>query len=231
MFRQLPPITQKLLWANILVFLFEYVGNTVYGPYWLQAWFGLHNIAFSAFHGAGSFHIWQPFTYMFLHSGFSHMFWNMFALLMFGPAIEEEWGEKKYLTYYLVCGVGAAVVQQLMWFVFRGAYPAVTIGASGAIFGILLAMGWLFPDGRIYLYFIIPMRTRTFVLLYALFELFFGIAGVADGVAHFAHLGGMLFGALLIYYWNHGGDRFRFTHKKEDDDDRFSNYHYQSPIR
>lgn len=146
------------------------------------------------------FHIWQPLTYMFMHANFRHLLCNMLAVWMLGAELERAWGAKRYLTYYLFCGVGAALVQQLVWL---GTGPGITVGASGAVFGILLAFGWLFPEVRMFLLFLpIPIRARTFVFIYALFELTSGIASVSgDNVAHFAHLGGLLFGGLMICWW------------------------------
>ena len=137
---------------------------------------------------------------------------------------------KKFLIYYLVSGVGAALVQELVWYFTIGSAPGVTIGASGAVFGILFAFGWLFPEVRMFLLFIpIPIPSRIFVALYALFELFAGIYGAAgDNVAHFAHLGGMLFGWLLLLYWMkkpqwHLG-------KKQEKERPFATFHYQAPV-
>lgn len=203
--------------------------------------------------GPFSFHVWQPFTYMFLHANFMHLFCNMFAVLMFAPAIEERWGGQKFLFYYLVCGVGAALIQELVWMM--AGHGGWTIGASGAVFGVLLAFGWLFPEIKMFLLFIpIPIPSRFFVGLYAIFELLAGISDKAsDNVAHFAHLGGMLFGALLIWYWRRTGrdgydgedlgsylkqrfhawrDRIRKLIRFEKNEQKqYSSYHYQAPIR
>lgn len=250
----LPKITKNIIVLNLVVLVVEYLGGLVtHNSMWLNQWFGLWNLGASAFCGKYSFHLWQPFTYMFLHSGFWHLFCNMFAVLMFGPAIERQWGSRKYLIFYLVCGVGAALVQELVWMYTNGTYPGVTVGASGAVFGILLAFGWLFPEVKMFLLFIpIPIPSRIFVGLYALLELFQGVSHSAgDNVAHFAHLGGMLFGALLILYWKKKGTLFyddatyrpslwskikhwfadrKQSHERHSDTD-FSGYHYQAPIR
>ena len=182
------------------------------------------------------FHWWQPLTYMFMHSGFSHLFFNMFAVLMFGPVLEREWGEKKFIFYYLVCGLGAALVQQLVWSMLSTDL-AVTIGASGAVFGILLAFGWLFPDVPMFIIFVpIPIRARIFVIIYAVIELFAGIANFSgDNVAHFAHLGGMLFGLVLLLWWKYGPkwDLSRLFKRKgvENDKDKdYSDYHYHRSL-
>lgn len=198
------------------------------------------NWSFSSFANSyGSFHLWQPVTYMFMHANFGHLFCNMFAVLMFGPALEREWGERRYLVYYFVCGIGAAIVQELVWMTFLPGQLAATIGASGAVFGILLAFGWLFPDTPLYLLFIpVPIRARIFVIVYAVIELFAGLASFSgDNVAHFAHLGGMLFGLLLILWWQNGWDKWfrrdrihRVSDEREKGERDFSNYHYHSSV-
>ena len=224
--RNLPKVTKNILLINFIVYFLDAMLQRYHGLY-LTQWLGLWNF------GIGAFRIWQPFTYMFMHANFSHIFCNMFAVLMFGPALEEMWGERKFTLYYLVCGLGAALVQLAVWSIFTPAQVAVTVGASGAVFGILLAFGWLFPDVRMFLLFIpIPIRARVFVIGYAVIELFAGIAGI-DNVAHFAHLGGMLFGCLLILWWKNS-DKWHFPHlgsnhdtKREQD---YGGYHYQPPV-
>lgn len=226
--RNLPPITKRLLLINLLVWLFDSLlqQRGVYLTQFLGLW--------SA--GSGMFHFWQPFTYMFMHANFGHLFCNMFAVLMFGPMLEENWGKNKYLLYYTVCGLGAAAVQMLTWYL-TGQQVGVTIGASGAVFGILFAFGWLFPDIPMFILFIpIPIRARTFVFIYAAIELLAGLADFSfDNVAHFAHLGGMLFGWLVILIWRiPWKGKFPRIHRDDEDDKRgkdFSDYHYQEPIR
>ena len=219
----------------------------------LNAICGLH------YFGAESFHWWQPFTYMFLHADLSHIFFNMFAVWMFAPMIEQQWGERRFLVYYLVCGLGAALVQEIVWMLMlenmsatysaetlaHYAYYMNTIGASGAVFGILFAFGWLYPDVPMFIIFIpVPIRARTFVIIYALIELFAGLGSVAgisaDHVAHFAHLGGFLFGWLLVLFWkktnwcepgelwNKIRTKFGGSHRPDSTkDDKFDGYHYQ----
>lgn len=198
----LPPITKNLIIINFICWLADKVLGVTWGVN-LSHIFGL-NYIFSS-----TFHVWQPLTYMFMHAGFDHIFFNMFALLMFGIPLEQRWGSKRFLTYYLVTGIGAGIIQELVWFCMYGAIdaPLVTIGASGAVFGILLAFAWLFPDEKMFLLFVpIPIRSRVFVALYALCELWLGVhTPTGDNVAHFAHLGGMLFGWLLILWWRHRG--------------------------
>ena len=201
-----PPVVANLLIINILVFLAEIllpgrISNALLEFGALSFWKG------------GDFHIWQPLTYMFLHANFGHIFFNMFALWMFGRTLEYELGSKRFLTYYMVCGVGAGVLQLLVgWLEYRYgnvgmmALMVPTVGASGAVFGLLLAFGVMHPNAVIMLLIPpIPMKAKWFVVVYGVIELFFGISGRMDGVAHFAHVGGMLWGFLLLYYWKHKG--------------------------
>lgn len=214
-FSFLPPVVKNLLIINILFYLADLTLS------WrgidLTRWLGLHYIT------ASDFHIWQFLTYMFMHGNFSHLFFNMFALWMFGYALENYWGGKRFLAYYLITGIGAALCQTgvLAWeihsmslvhtpeVVSQHIDQFVTIGASGAVFGILLAFGMCFPNTPIFLYFLIPIKAKWFVLIYGVIELFAGIGGTADGVAHFAHVGGMIFGFFLIRYWKKHGSRIR----------------------
>ncbi len=191
--------------------------------------------------GSPDFEPYQLVTHMFMHANFSHIFFNMFALWMFGSAIENLMGSKRFLTYYLITGFGAAFLHlgvsymeamtlrsellaagytasDLKYFIESGTYRVIsgtsqstllaylskfyipTVGASGAVFGILLAFGMFFPNSYIYLFFAIPVKAKYFVIGYGLLELYFGFT--SDGnIAHFAHLGGMIFGFLLIRYW------------------------------
>jgi len=149
---------------------------------------------------------WQLLTYGFLHGNTTHIFFNMFGLWMFGRDIERFMGSKRFLTYFLVCVVGAGIVQLIVAAVQGGLYP--TVGASGGVFGILLAYGLTFPNRVVVpLFPPIPMRAITFVFIYGALELYLGVSGGAPGVANFAHLGGMLFGFLLIQYWRRGRPR------------------------
>jgi membrane associated rhomboid family serine protease len=144
---------------------------------------------------------WQLVSYAFLHGGVTHLFFNMFALYMFGPDIERLLGARRFFTYYLVCVIGAAVSQLIALHV-EGNPPVPTIGASGGVFGLLLAYGLAFPRRRLMLMFPpIPMPAWLFVTLYGLLELYLGVSGRNSGVAHFAHLGGMVGGFALIIYW------------------------------
>jgi len=188
MFSNLPPITKALAIANGIVFLVQLaIGQQLLAP------FALWPI------GAG-FMPWQLLTYGFMHEGWLHIFFNMLALVMFGAPLEYTWRSKRFLAYYVTCMVGAGLCQLAvgMWM----GSDAPVIGASGAVFGLLLAYGMLFPNQRVMLLIPpIPMRARTLVIVYGLVELVSGFTGFQPGIAHFAHLGGMLFGWLLIRYW------------------------------
>ncbi|HVI57547.1 MAG TPA: rhomboid family intramembrane serine protease [Luteimonas sp.] len=203
MFTNLPPVTKALLIANALVFLLEYVvGERVMSPFMLWP---LQAGGDALSTGVG-FMPWQLLTYGFLHdpSNIAHLLFNMLALLMFGAPLEYTWGNRRFLTYYLVCVAGAGVCQLLVtsWMAGQGAPVGPTLGASGGVFGLLLAYGMLFPNQRVMLLIPpIPMKARTLVIIYGAIELLLGFTGLQPGVAHFAHLGGMLFGWLLINYW------------------------------
>jgi membrane associated rhomboid family serine protease len=192
-FQVMPPAIKAIIIANVIVFLFQ---NSPFGSFLTTVgalWpVGAQNA------GGYAFHLWQPFTYLFLHGSFAHLFFNMFALWMFGAEIENYWGTKNFVTYYFICGVGAALINLMA--TIGNLYP--TIGASGAIFGILLAFGMMFPDRYIYLYFLLPIKTRYFVAGYAVIEFISGLGnrtmGSGSDVAHFAHLGGMIIGFIYI---------------------------------
>ena len=200
MFSRLPPVTQALLIANTALFLLQLMlGQSTFAPFMLWPLGG-----FDPFSPGENFQPWQLLTYGFLHASFGHLLFNMLAVYMFGAPLEYTWGERRYLTYYLVCVVGAGLCQLGVgsWAVASGTDPYPTIGASGGVFGLLLAYGMLFPNHRVMLLFPpIPMKARTLVILYGLLALMLGFTGLQPGVAHFAHLGGMLFGWLLIRYW------------------------------
>jgi membrane associated rhomboid family serine protease len=191
----MPPVTQALLIANVAVFLLE----QVVGGMSLFQWFALWPPT-SGPSAAPGFQIWQLVTYSFLHGGVAHIFFNMFALYMFGSDVERLFGSRFYAAYYFVCVVAAAICHLIVT-AFMGAEPAPTVGASGGVYGLLLAYGLYFPNRQLMLLIPpIPMRARTFVIVYAALELVLGVTGTAAGVAHFAHLGGMLGGWLMIQY-------------------------------
>lgn len=184
----LPPITRTLILANVLVFILDSaVGGSLSG--WLALW-PLGN----------GFMPWQMLTYAFAHGSVQHLLFNMLGVYMFGADLERVWGERRYLTYYLGCAFAAAVTQLLVAS-FAGAYGP-TIGASGAVFGLLLGYARLFPRRMIMpLIPPIPMRAPVFVALYGVLELVLGVTGTQAGVAHFAHLGGLLGGFLMMRFW------------------------------
>lgn len=157
----------------------------------------------------GLFAPWQLISYGFLHGGLMHLFFNMFGLWMFGRVIEEVLGQKRFLLYYMVCVVGAGLTQLATLALLDPLQPIPTVGASGGVFGILLAFGMMFPNARIMLLIPpIPMTAKWLVVGYGALELFFGVTGTRAGVAHFAHLGGMAFGFALIWYWRRQGMRY-----------------------
>jgi membrane associated rhomboid family serine protease len=152
------------------------------------------------------FRPWQLVSYGFLHGNLSHLLLNLFALWMFGSTVERFWGTARFTVYYFVCLIGAAVIQMvaMAYHLQGGGQPFPTLGASGAVFGLLLAFGMMFPNQQILLLFPpMPIKAKWLVMGYGGLELFFGLAGIATNVAHFAHLGGMLFGYLLIRFWRH----------------------------
>ncbi|MBO7529572.1 MAG: rhomboid family intramembrane serine protease [Bacteroidales bacterium] len=215
-FSILPLVVKNLLIINVIFFLATWAAESVWRID-LSQYLGLHYI------GASDFRPYQFVTYMFMHGSFAHLFFNMFALWMFGNSIENVWGPKRFLIFYFVCGIGAGLTQELVQhiqfsdliqnyqYVRMGnrSIPVdeylnmvTTVGASGAVYGILLAFGMMWPNSRIYIYFAIPVKAKWFVIIYGLIELFSGFSSV-DNVAHFAHLGGMIFGLGLILYWRY----------------------------
>lgn len=218
----MPPATRHLLCVNVVVWLISSVLYHFQG-FNVADYLGLHYFEASRFNPV------QLVTSMFLHDNHSiwHIFFNMFSLYMFGRILEQIMGSKRYLIYYMVCGIGAGLVQEAVWAfdlhpivenytgveIGKGIVITtkeflnmnVVVGASGAVFGLLLAFGMLLPNAVISLYFIIPMKAKYFVILFGLLELWFGVSGAVSGVAHFAHLGGLLFGLLLILYWRKKG--------------------------
>jgi membrane associated rhomboid family serine protease len=190
----MPPVTTALIVANVAVFLLQSVAPGIVVP--LALW----PLAASASGVGASFGPWQLLTYAFLHGGLVHLAFNMFALYMFGGAIEQVFGPRRYLIYYLVCVVSAALSQLIVSAMMGGIYP--TVGASGGVFGLLLAYAIYFPHSRVMLLFPpIPMPARVFVVVYAVIELYLGVTGTQAGVAHFAHLGGMIGGFIMLRYW------------------------------
>jgi len=193
----MPPAIKTILMANIAIFLLQIImQNSSLGGL-LTAAGALWPIASNNQDGL-TFQIWQPVTYMFLHGGFGHLFFNMFALWIFGAELENYWGTKQFFIYYFVCGVGAALINLVA--TIGDPYP--TVGASGAIYGVLIAFGMMFPERYIFLYFLFPIKAKYFVAGYAFIEFMSGLGsrtmGSGSNIAHFAHLGGMIIGFLYI---------------------------------
>jgi membrane associated rhomboid family serine protease len=197
----MPPVTTSLIVANVAMFLLFSSTGDLLSP--LALW----PLGAAQYVGIG-FAPWQLVTYAFLHGSMLHLLFNMFALYMFGTAIEQVFGSRRYLIYYAVCVVSAALAQLLVAKLTGGFYP--TVGASGGVFGLLLAYGLYFPNNRVMLLFPpIPLPARVFVLIYAALELVMGVTGAQSGVAHFAHLGGMVGGFIMLRYWRGGGPTWR----------------------
>ena len=214
----IPPVIKNLIIINVVVFLVQWTFENR-GSDWMINFFALHDIRSSFFKPH------QIVTYMFLHGGFMHIFWNMLILWMFGSILENYWGPKRFLTFYIVCGIGAALLHLLVvYWELSPIYDSLnnvpiheqlairadshmninqpTLGASGAIFGCMVAFGLLFPNSLIYIYALIPIKAKWAVLAYVVYELFLGVQNNAgDNVAHWAHLGGGLVGLLLVFYW------------------------------
>jgi len=194
----MPPTTRALILINIGVYLLELLAPNV-----MLGLFALWPL------NSGLFRIWQLITYGFLHDprNVAHIFLNMFALFMFGRGLEMYWGGRRFLIYYLICVLSAAVTQLLVEGASGGTEPV--LGASGGVFGVLLAFAWYFPRQRLIVLPIpIPVPAWLFVTIYAAIELFSGLTRTQQSVAHFAHLGGMLGGALCLLYWQ---ARHRFS--------------------
>lgn len=191
-----PPVVKNLIIANTLIFLATWLlqATIIANSFFALHWFG-----------SPLFHSYQYITYMFLHGGFGHLFFNMFALWMFGRTLEYELGSRRFIIYYLVCGVGAALIQMLVAWL-TGKLNIELIGASGAVMGVLLAFGVMHPNEVLIIFPIpVPVKAKWFVIGYAALELFYGATGRAAGIAHFAHVGGMLWGYLLLLYWKRKG--------------------------
>lgn len=216
-FRVLPVVVKHLLIINVLLFLATFTLNRFHID--LTNLLGLH------FFKASDFRLYQLVTYMFMHGNFEHLFFNMFSLWMFGSTLENIWGSKRFLLFYMVCGLGAGLCQEAVQYIeyttSLANYTTVnmggrvipmsaylnmmnTVGASGAIYGLLLAFGMMFPNEYIYLYFLVPIRTKWFIIGMVVIELVSGFYG-GGNIAHFAHLGGMLFGLIMILHWKKKG--------------------------
>jgi len=201
-FTFMPPVTTALVVANVAIFLLQSLLPGLVIP------FALWPLGSADVDPRVGFAPWQVVTYAFLHGGLLHLAFNMFALYMFGSAIERVFGTRRYLAYYFVCVVSAAIAQLCVAALSGAVYP--TVGASGGVFGLLLAYGLYFPNNRVMLIFPpIPMPARVFVFVYAAIELFLGVTNSQEGVAHFAHLGGMVGGWLMLRYWRGNASRYR----------------------
>ena len=183
----IPPITRALLIANVGIFFIERLLGV-----------GLLD-AFALWPLGDRFLPWQVVTYAFLHGSFEHLFFNMLGLWMFGSEIERVWGQKRFMQFYAASVLSAAAVQLVVTLFAASPYP--TVGASGGLFGLLLAYAVMFPNRTVLLWFVVPMKARTLVILFGGLELLLGVVGTRSGVAHFAHLGGLLGGWLMIRYW------------------------------
>ena len=201
--QKIPPITRYLIIANVAVFFICLLFPTVH--YFLVKEGALYPVFYNEYgslHFNLHFKLWQLVSYMFLHADFSHIFFNMFSLWMFGRIIEQTLGTKRFLAFYFISGIGAGLCQIIMQIFTENSPFAATIGASGACYGILLAFGLLYPNQKIYLLIPpIPIKAKYMVIVSAVIELLLGMSSQGDNVAHFAHLGGMLFGWFLIRYW------------------------------
>ena len=208
----LPPVTRNLIIINVIVFVASLLNQN----------FMIGN--FALFYPTSPyFHWWQVVTHMFMHGGFWHIFFNMYTLAIFGPVLENQWGSKKFLLFYFVVGIGAALCHNLVMHLQITQAAAAgnialaqslmripTIGASGAIYGVLLGFAMLFPNAELRLIFLpfFPLKAKWLILVFAAIELMTGVMGTQDGVAHFAHLGGMLFALILILFWKKKGQMY-----------------------
>ncbi len=228
-----PPVTKNLIIINILCFFAAIVGN--------KHGINLNDVLGLHYFESEKFSLYQLFTYMFMHSGFEHIFFNMFALWMFGRILETVWGSQRFLFYYILCGLGAGLVQEItqhfefmpyvadmsklaayapndvvniggythtaeQWInLYMSRISVPTVGASGAVYAILMAFGMLFPDQQMFIFPLpMPIKAKWVIIGYFVIEIYLGLTG-NDGIAHFAHLGGMIFGFLLIMYWRKKG--------------------------
>jgi membrane associated rhomboid family serine protease len=190
-----PSVIKWLMGINLAVFILGMIPAAYLG---YQSSVGRHVLDYAALWPIASprFAVWQYITYMFLHGGFSHIFFNMLTLWMFGMELAQMWGSRRFLAYYFLCGLGAGIIHTIVTALMGDAYP--TVGASGAIMGVMVAFGLTFPDRVIFVGFFLPMKAKFAVFLFAGIDLYMGLVGSPDGVAHFAHLGGALVGFILL---------------------------------
>lgn len=187
-FQAMSPVIKGLIITNLIVFVLQHlVGGQFISLFGLVPYRVTHN-----------FWLWQPFTYLFLHAGILHLLFNLFALWMFGMPIESQWGGREFLKYVIICGVGAGLVSVAV----NPSSPYPIIGASGAVYGLLVAFAMLFPEAVVYLYFFFPIKAKHMAILFCTLEFFASMGSGGGAVARFAHLGGALIGFLYIRYWN-----------------------------
>jgi membrane associated rhomboid family serine protease len=237
-----PPLTRMVKWLIIVtsaIFVLTYVPLQIFNSEYFAypfAWLALRSD--DVIH---RFYLWELVTYLFLHGGWFHIIFNMFALWMFGSDLENRWGGKQFLFYYFLTGIGAGILDVTLNALFHPAIPSATIGCSGAVYGLLLAYGMIFPDRLIYLYMIIPVKAKWFVIIMGAIEFVSSFSGPGSGVSHVAHLGGMLFGFLYLrgaslpYRWRLSYHEWRRAHlrrkfevymrdeRKKDDHGRWVN--------
>ncbi len=210
----LPPAVKHLLIINALCYGIHYMlalrgvnllglaSNVLGMPFAPNSFVTLNDILGMWSFDTHGFRIWQPFTYMFMHGNLTHLVMNMFMLWMFGNTMENFWGTRRFILFYLICGLGAGLITMFI-------PHAHTVGASAAVYGLLLAFGMTFPNEYVYLYFLVPIKCKWMIIGMVALELLEGIFFTYDGIAHFAHLGGMLIGFLLILWWRkHPFSRF-----------------------
>jgi len=208
--RMMPTITKNLLIINLLIFLATYVVGGI--PVGDQIDYKLNDIFGLYYFGSDNFHVYQLLTYMFMHGSLLHVLMNMFMLWMFGSVIEQALGAKRFLFYYIFCGVGAGLIQEAVQFIGLASPFSSTVGASGAVYSLLLAFAMMFPEQKMFIIPIpVPIKAKWMVLGSIFLELFSEFGASGDGVAHMAHLGGMLFGFLLIRYWKSHPDVYDGT--------------------
>lgn len=205
------PLTRAvktIMISCVVVFLYQFISQAITGRSEINLIFGLIPVLVWK-----KFFIWQLFTYAFLHGGLFHLLFNMFALWMFGCELERHWGSRVFIKYALVTGIGAGISTVIV----SPNLAVPTIGASGLVYGILLAYGLLFPNRMIYLYFLFPIKAKYFVLIFGALELFASWSGSTDNIAHLAHLGGMLFGFVYLRYYSllSGLRRYYYQTKKK----------------
>ena len=219
-----PPVIKFLLISNIGVFILQFFfldtlksGSTPVGDLFVK------NFALFTFESP-FFRPWQLFTYMYMHGGFSHLFFNMFALWMFGMELENIWGSKTFFIFYTVCGLGAGIANAFLAPLVSYIPPNVpTVGASGSIYGVLIAFGMIFPNRYIYIYFMLPIKAKYLIIIYILIEVFAVASQSQSGIAHIAHLGGGVVGFLYVYFILNKG-KPKFFKNQGQDNNVFNNF-------